>query len=94
MTPAAEQPGALSRFLMLLVATYRRLPRPGGPRCRFAPTCSSYALEALGRHGAARGSWLTVRRLLRCHPFHPGGIDHVPGHAPTGATRSRQGVGS
>jgi putative membrane protein insertion efficiency factor len=48
------------------------------PRCRFTPTCSQYALEALERHGAAKGSILTVKRLCKCHPFHPGGVDEVP----------------
>jgi putative membrane protein insertion efficiency factor len=49
------------------------------PSCRFAPTCSRYAIEAIERHGVALGTWLALRRLLRCHPFHPGGIDPVPG---------------
>jgi putative membrane protein insertion efficiency factor len=48
-----------------------------GPCCRFAPSCSSYASEALQRHGLLRGGWMAVRRLLRCHPFHPGGWDPV-----------------
>jgi putative membrane protein insertion efficiency factor len=66
-------------LLVLLVKLYRRLLSPVlPPSCRFYPSCSAYALTALERHGAARGSYLTVKRLLRCHPFHPGGIDPVP----------------
>jgi putative membrane protein insertion efficiency factor len=49
-----------------------------GNQCRFHPTCSHYALDALAQHGVMRGVWLTVRRLLRCHPFNPGGFDPVP----------------
>ncbi|MCY3885474.1 MAG: membrane protein insertion efficiency factor YidD [Gammaproteobacteria bacterium] len=49
-----------------------------GPRCRFYPTCSCYALEALKTHGLLRGSWLTLKRVCKCHPFHPGGVDFVP----------------
>jgi len=49
-----------------------------GPRCRFHPTCSDYAVEALSRHGVLRGSGLSLRRLSKCHPWHPGGVDPVP----------------
>jgi hypothetical protein len=69
--------------LTLLVRGYQLLVSPLlGPRCRFYPSCSAYALTALQRHGALRGSWLAVRRLARCHPWNPGGVDHVPQAAP------------
>nr|WP_225322985.1 membrane protein insertion efficiency factor YidD [Synechococcus sp. RSCCF101] len=64
---------------MALVRAYRRWISPlMAPRCRFIPSCSAYALEALERHGLWRGGWLTLRRLLRCHPFTPCGCDPVP----------------
>jgi uncharacterized protein len=77
--PLPRRTGPVARLLALLVRGYQRTAvlRPV-PRCRFHPTCSSYALEALQQHGAARGTWLTVRRLARCHPWNPGGVDHVP----------------
>ncbi|MCY9555582.1 membrane protein insertion efficiency factor YidD, partial [Paenibacillus apiarius] len=60
------------------IIAYRRWISPALPaRCRFYPSCSAYAVEAVSRHGALRGAWLTVRRLSRCHPFHPGGHDPV-----------------
>ena len=66
-------------LLLLLVRVYRRLVSPMlPPACRFYPSCSAYAETALVRHGALKGSWLAARRLARCHPFHPGGIDPVP----------------
>lgn len=67
-------------LLVGLLTAYKRFVSPLlGPRCRFYPSCSAYALEAVQVHGALRGSWLAVRRLSRCHPFHAGGIDPVPG---------------
>jgi len=69
----------MTRLLIWIVRAYRAAVGPLlGPRCRFTPSCSAYALEALTTHGAARGGWLTLRRLARCHPFHRGGVDPVP----------------
>jgi putative membrane protein insertion efficiency factor len=66
-------------LLVLLVRAYQLLVSPLlGPTCRFYPSCSSYAVIALRTHGAVGGTWLTIRRLLRCHPWNPGGVDHVP----------------
>jgi len=66
-------------LLIGIVKAYRWFLSPLiGPTCRFYPTCSAYALEALERFGALRGTWLIVRRLARCHPWNPGGFDPVP----------------
>lgn len=76
--PAAA-PGRAARLLLVLLAGYQRWISPAlGQRCRFWPTCSSYAAQAVRDRGAVLGSWLAVRRLARCHPFHPGGHDPVP----------------
>lgn len=65
--------------LILLIGAYRYLISPLlGNHCRFEPSCSSYAITAIERHGAAKGSWLALRRLMRCHPWHSGGYDPVP----------------
>lgn len=69
----------MKELLMLLVKGYRLILSPWlGSSCRFTPTCSAYALEALDSHGAAKGSYLTLRRLSRCHPWCVGGHDPVP----------------
>ena len=75
----AETPGILARLLIALLVVYRKVLSPLlGQNCRFHPTCSRYAIEAIRTHGAARGGWLAVRRVSRCHPFHEGGLDPVP----------------
>jgi putative membrane protein insertion efficiency factor len=72
-------PGPPARLLLLLVEAYRALLAPLlGGHCRYWPSCSAYAEEAILKHGARRGSRLALGRILRCHPFHPGGIDPVP----------------
>lgn len=74
-----RQPGPIARALLVTLRVYRTAISPARPPCcRYTPSCSAYALEAIEVHGAARGSWLALRRLLRCHPFHAGGHDPVP----------------
>jgi hypothetical protein len=76
--------------LLVAIRFYQRAISPAlPPRCRFEPTCSAYAAEAIERHGAARGTWLAARRLIKCAPWHPGGVDLVPPAAGTaGAAHS------
>ena len=70
----------MKRLLLAILRFYRRQISPlHPPSCRFSPTCSAYAVEAIEKYGAAKGGWLALRRLLRCHPFHRGGYhDPVP----------------
>ena len=69
----------ISKLLITLIKAYRLVLSPWlGQQCRFHPTCSQYALQAVEQHGPYRGSWLAVKRLASCHPWHAGGIDHVP----------------
>lgn len=69
----------MKRILLALIRGYQYFFRPLlGANCRFAPSCSDYAGEAVRKHGALKGTFLAVRRILRCHPYHPGGYDPVP----------------
>jgi putative membrane protein insertion efficiency factor len=81
---------AAQRLLLMPLRFYRAYVSPLlAPRCRFSPSCSAYAIEAIERHGGLRGAWLAVRRVGRCHPFHSGGYDPVP-PAPSDAARNRR----
>ncbi len=69
----------MKTVLILLIRIYQRLISPLFPnKCRFRPTCSFYAIEALSKYGAFKGSFLALKRILKCHPFNPGGYDPVP----------------
>jgi uncharacterized protein len=92
---AEARPSAAARVLMIPIAGYRRFISPLlGPHCRFAPSCSAYALEAIREHGALRGTWLALWRLARCHPFNPGGLDPVPPATRRRRVSSSEGVRS
>lgn len=66
-------------LLLIIIKFYKKFISPVlPPSCRFYPTCSHYAYEAIEKHGALSGSWLAIKRVARCHPFNPGGIDPVP----------------
>lgn len=74
-----EQPSLPVRAAIVFVKGYQQLVSPWlGPRCRFHPSCSNYCIEALIQHGMVRGLWLGIKRIGKCHPFHPGGFDPVP----------------
>lgn len=67
------------RLMLALIRFYRRQISPAlPPSCRFTPTCSQYAVEAIEKYGALKGGYLAIRRILKCHPLHPGGYDPVP----------------
>jgi putative membrane protein insertion efficiency factor len=87
----------VARLLMRLIRFYQRFVSPlFPPVCRFQPTCSHYGMECLRLHGAAKGSYLTARRILRCHPFNPGGYDPppLPAGDPASGRESTPGDGS
>ncbi|WP_123769543.1 membrane protein insertion efficiency factor YidD [Vulcaniibacterium tengchongense] len=80
MHPWPHEGTVIDRLFIAALRGYKRWISPLlGPRCRFHPTCSEYAMQAIARFGALKGGWLAARRLLRCHPLHPGGHDPVPG---------------
>jgi putative membrane protein insertion efficiency factor len=69
----------MKRLLLVLVKVYQWIFRPLlPPTCRFHPSCSDYSIEAISKYGALKGFWLTIRRIARCNPWHPGGYDPVP----------------
>ena len=70
----------MKQLLIQLIRIYRKYisPLKGRPTCIYTPTCSQYAIEALEKYGVVKGTYLAVRRILRCHPFHKGGYDPVP----------------
>jgi uncharacterized protein len=74
----------LSKMMMKIIRFYQIVISPlKPPSCRFYPTCSHYGLEAVQRFGALKGGFLTIKRILKCHPLHPGGFDYVPEEWPT-----------
>ena len=78
-------------LVILLIDAYRYLLSPLlGSACRFYPSCSAYARDAVAQHGAGRGAWLSVRRVAHCHPWHPGGYDPVPEATPCGDANHRE----
>jgi uncharacterized protein len=90
--PAPRAASLLARAARIVILAYRYTLSPLlGPRCRFYPSCSAYALEAVERHGAVRGGWLAAKRIGRCHPWHAGGYDPVPDHAASGRHSHRKG---
>lgn len=69
----------MTRILLILIRAYQYLVSPMlGPSCRFTPTCSDYAVQALRKYGAVKGTWLSIKRVGRCHPWHDGGYDPLP----------------
>lgn len=82
---SAARPGAVARLAMSCIRAYQWAFAWTPSRCRYWPTCSEYARQAIAEHGAVQGTWLGLRRIGRCHPWHPGGVDPVP-HRASSAT--------
>lgn len=70
----------MSKVLIIIIRFYQRFlsPLKASPSCRFYPTCSQYTLQVIEKYGTLKGGWLALKRILKCHPFHPGGYDPVP----------------
>lgn len=82
MTVVSHLGLAMRKLFIAIIKCYQFLLSPLlGQNCRFHPTCSEYALEAINRHGVIKGGYLSLRRLIKCHPFHAGGFDPVPDYA-------------
>lgn len=91
LEPPLPRPGIVSRALMGAIRLYQMtISQALPPSCRFYPSCSEYTLQAIARYGVLKGAWLGARRLLRCHPFHPGGYDPVPQAMSPGECRARR----
>jgi putative membrane protein insertion efficiency factor len=92
ITPETVVPKPISMFTLpfrLLIKVYQTIISPMlGQNCRFHPTCSCYAHQALEQHGLVKGGWLSVKRIVKCNPMHPGGFDYVPGSNDNEATHS------
>lgn len=89
MSEVQREAGLVARLLLGLIGAYSRLVSPMlGANCRYHPTCSAYARQAITTRGALRGSWLAAKRLGRCHPFHDGGYDPVPAAVSDSSTQS------
>ncbi len=85
---SSKSPSFLTKALLKIIAVYRYILSPLlGSNCRYYPSCSAFTQEAIIKHGAIKGGWIGLKRLLRCHPFHPGGYDPVP--QPTESTSQK-----